>query len=313
MGNLQSLVEQAWELRKKNYPPVLTVAAPGAKHYDNKFYRNRSSSFVNISITGHHCALQCSHCRGKLLETMITAENPAAMQKLIDNLIKTGCQGILVSGGADQQGQVPLAPFLNEIAYAHDKGMKVLVHTGLVTRTMAERLAEAGVDQILIDVIGDEGTIKNVYHIDRNPDDYLRAMQICREEGLTVVPHVVLGLDYGQIKGEIRALQMIKNIEPEVVVLVVIMPMSGTDMASVQPPQLDKAAEVIATARLMNPSAELSLGCARPTGEYKRHLEIKAVDCGVNKMAYPDETTLEYAASRGLDLVFTENCCSMPG
>ncbi len=44
---------------------------------------------------------------------------------------------------------------------------KVIVHTGLIRREIAEELKEAGVDQILIDVIGDEDTIHEVYHLEQ--------------------------------------------------------------------------------------------------------------------------------------------------
>ncbi|MCX5780033.1 MAG: radical SAM protein, partial [Firmicutes bacterium] len=135
----------------------------------------------------------------------------------------------------------------------------------------------------------------------------------CREVDLNIAPHVVVGLHYGQIRGERRALEMIRQAGPEAVILVVLTPTGGTVMAEVLPPSLAEVGEVMAAARLMNPSIPVSLGCARPPGQYKRQLEILAVDCGVNGIAYPDEATVAYAQGKGLQIMFSEECCSLIG
>lgn len=311
MDDLNGIIQRAWDTRCKFHSPVLKVAAPGAKHYENNYFTNNPLSFVNISITENRCECNCAHCKGKLLESMIQIGSPAAMFKMIDHMVGKGCHGILVSGGANLRGEVPLAPFIDAIAYAHSKGLKVLVHTGLLSQRTAALLAEAGVDQVIFDIIGDERTIKEVYHIDRQPRDYLNAMLDCRKAGLVLAPHLVIGLYYGQIAGELQALEMIKQAEAQILVLVVLMPLAGTGMASVKPPRIENVTRIIAAAREMNPSIPISLGCARPSGTYKRQLEKMAVDCGVNSMAYPDEETLKYAAGRGLRLFFTESCCSL--
>lgn len=313
MDDLNDIIQRAWDIRCKFHSPVLKVAAPGAKHYENNYFTNNPLSFVNISITENRCECNCTHCKGKLLESMIQVGSSTTMYNLIDHLAGKGCHGILVSGGANLRGEVPLAPFIDAIAYAHSKGLKVLAHTGLVNRSTAARLAEAGVDQVIFDIIGDAQTIKEVYHIDRQPRDYLDAMLACREEGLVLAPHLVIGLYYGQIAGELNALEMIKQAEVQVLVLVVLMPLAGTGMATVKPPEIEKVTRIIAAAREMNPRIPISLGCARPSGNYKRVLEKMAINCGVNSMAYPDEETLKYAAAKGLKLFFTESCCSLLG
>jgi len=303
-------MREAWEVRR-NFEPVIHFSAPGAKHYYNRYYSNHAYSFVNLSVTGKACACRCDHCKGRLLETMVAAPSPQEMRNVIDRLLNIGGQGILVSGGADSAGEVPLLPYIEVMKYAKNMGLKVLVHGGLIQPDTAAGLKEAGVDQVLLDVIGDENTIKRVYHLDRKPDDYFRSMIYCREAGLEVAPHVVIGLHYGQIRGERRALEMIREVDPETVVLVVLTPSPGTAMAELKPPPIDKVTELIAEARVMNPHTTLTLGCARPPGLYKRRLEIKAVDCGVNGIAYPDEATVWYAMNRGLEARFSEECCSL--
>ena len=307
-----SIAQQAWEIRLA-FGPEIGFSAPGVKHYDNRYYSNRPSSFAHLSVTGKSCACRCAHCGGTLLQNMIGATCPEAMRRVVDKLLKNGCRGLLVSGGSDADGAVPLQPFVEVIAYAKQMGLTVLVHSGLIRRETSAMLKEAGVDQVLIDVIGDEGTIREVCHLNRKPEDYLQSMLNCRDAGLNIAPHVIIGLHFGQIRGERQSLEMIRQADPETIVLVILTPAPGTAMAGIQPPAVNEATEIMAAARILNPATPITLGCARPPGKYKRLIEIKAIDCGVNGIAYPDETTIEYAQSKGLQAVFSEQCCSLPG
>lgn len=312
MNDLESILKLAQETRK-NMEPVVYVSAPGAKRYNNKYFSNNSYSFVNLSITGDKCRCNCEHCEGKLLQTMIPAVTPKEMNRIIDRLAENDCQGILVSGGATGNGEVPLAGFIESIAYAHEQGMRVIVHSGLLRRSTALALKEAGADQVLIDIIGDEKTIRDVYHLDRKPEDYLNAMLLCREAGLNIAPHVVIGLHFGRIRGEYKSFDMISQAQPQVVVMVIITPICGTGMQNIIPPHITEVAKLIGTARIVNPDTPLTLGCARPAGEYKRQAELMAVDCGVNGIAYPDENTIDYINQKGLEVVFSQKCCSLLG
>jgi uncharacterized radical SAM superfamily protein len=80
-----------------------------------------------------------------------------------------GARGILVSGGAKQNGEVPLEKFIPSIRKMKEKDreFKVIVHTGLIRKEIAKGLKGAGIDQILLDVIGDEDTIREVYHLNK--------------------------------------------------------------------------------------------------------------------------------------------------
>lgn len=306
------MIQQAWEIRLA-FGPEIGFSVPGVKHYDNPYYSNRPFSFAHLSVTGEACACRCAHCEGALLKTMIGTTCPEAMRRVVDRLLKKGCRGILVSGGGDSNGIVPLEPFVEVIGYAKQMGLKVLVHSGLIQRETAARLKEAGVDQVLMDVIGDEGTIREVCHLNRKPDDYLQSMLYCRDAGLNIAPHIVIGLHFGQIRGEERALEMIRQADPETIVLVILAPACGTAMAGIQPPAMAEAARIMATARILNPATPITLGCARPPGQYKRQVERVAIDSGVNGIAYPDETTVDYARGRGLKPLFSEECCSLLG
>lgn len=286
-------------------------AVPGSKYYESEYYKNSPNSFANISITGTKCSCRCAHCHGKLLESMIQTVSLEEFYTVIDGLVDKGCQGVLVSGGCNDNGEVPLAPFASGIAYARKKGLKVLAHCGIISKSTAYVLKEAGVNQVLMDIIGDESTIRAIYHLDRQPQDYYEAMMNCREFGLDFVPHVVMGLNYGKIKGEYRALEMIRKAEADVVVLVVFRPMRGTPMEYIDPLPVAEAALIVKHSRTMFPTSLLNLGCAKPAGMYKEELEKTAIDSGVDAIAFPSDKTIEYAQSKGLVIIYKEECCSM--
>lgn len=307
---INQLIEKAWAVRK-THSPAIYFSAPSAKHYSNKYHSNQPNSFVNLSVTGSECGCRCAHCGGKLLNTMIPVKTNEEMRSVIDRLLDRGCRGILVSGGSYANGEVPLRRFVGAMRYAKERGLKVLAHGGLIAPGTAAELKEAGVDQVLLDVIGHERTIREVYHLDRKPGDYLESMLACQKVGLAIAPHVVIGLHFGRVLGEFEALEMIKEARPQTLVLVILTPTCGTEMADLEPPSIEEAALVIGTARVDNPDTPLTLGCARPPGRYRREIEKVAVDCGVNAIAYPDEATVEYARGRGLTTVFSEECCSL--
>lgn len=288
----------------------ICFAVPGSKHYETADYLNSQDSFANISITGTACNCRCEHCRGKLLETMLPAATLEEFYEVIDGLAAKGCRGVLVSGGSDEKGEVPLAPFAPGIVYARQKGLKVLAHGGIISKNTAAALKQAEVDQVLLDIIGDEATIRDIYHLKNSPEDYYEAMKNCQEAGLDFVPHVVVGLNKGKISGEYHALEMIKKADPRVVVIVVLKPMRGTPLEDIAPPAIEEVASLLKHARGLFQRNILTLGCAKPGGRYKAELEKIAIDNRVDVIAFPSEKTVEYARKEGLDILFKEECCS---
>ena len=171
---LKELQSEAFQIRKSHFGNELTFSIPGTVSYHDKNFSFQKNRFAAISITGSHCDLRCAHCKGKLLESMIPAEDPQTFLRTADRLRLDGAHGILVSGGADQNGEVPLKKFIPSIREIKEKApqFKVIVHTGLIQRETAKKLREAAVDQILIDVIGDDDTIHEVYHLNKRVEEY---------------------------------------------------------------------------------------------------------------------------------------------
>jgi uncharacterized radical SAM superfamily protein len=243
---------------------------------------------------------------------MIPATDAASLDSLGRRLAEQGCRGVLISGGADAEGAVPIADHLPAIARLKGLGLTVIIHTGLLERTTAEGLRAAGVDQVLFDVVADQSTIHDVLHLDRTPQDFAKTLGLLREVGLSVAPHIVIGLYFGQMKGELAALDLIRSIGAEVIVLVVLRPLPRTPMAGLKSVPPESVGRLAAVARILNPRTPVTLGCARPAGPDKVVMEHLALEAGVNVVAYPDPSTLELAARLGLRTEFVESCCTLP-
>jgi hypothetical protein len=134
---------------------------------------------------------------------------------------------------------------------------------------------------------------------------------LLREEGLSVAPHVIVGLHYSQLRGELTALDIVRLIGADVIVLVVLRPLPHTPMAGLKGIDAETVGRLAAVARLQNPATPLTLGCARPAGPDKIEMERRAVLAGVNVVAYPAPETVRLASELGLHTEFAERCCTL--
>lgn len=308
---LSDLQSEAFRLRKLHFGDELTFSIPGTAAYQDGTLSLQKDRFSAVSITGTHCALHCEHCKGKLLESMIPANDPETFIQTIDELRSRGALGILISGGANRDGEVPLEKFIPSIKEIkkNDPSFKMIVHTGLINREVAAGLKEAGVDQILIDVIGDEDTIREVYHLKKKVRDYEETLWMLKEMGHKLAPHIIIGHHFGEIRGEWKALEIVTRVGVETIVLVVLKPLVGRN--SFRTPTPDETSIISAIARILNPTTPIRMGCIRPAHPSKADMEKGAIDSGVNTIAYPLQGTIDYAKEIGFKTRFIEMCCSL--
>lgn len=307
-----NISSQAFSIRQANFPNDITFHAPGLKHFSiDGFEQKKRNSFLPISITGSGCALNCDHCDSHILDPMIPLDAREGLFNLCKRLAKEGTEAVLISGGSQKNGQVPFLKHLDDLKRIKSElGLKVIMHTGLVSEEMAKGLQEVGVDGVALDIIGANETIKQVYHLDLTVDDYDYSLNILSKYGLSLRPHIILGLHYGKFLGEYQALEMIKKYPVHALVIVIFMPLHNTPMRDTVPPDTDEVAAFFNDARQAMPDTKILLGCARPGGDYKRIVDIAAVDAGLNGIAYPAEGVIEHAISKGLTPKFFENSCS---
>jgi lipoyl synthase len=300
-------------LRRANFGDTIEFYAPGLKRWETEEWKPANPRrFLPVSVTGSACALSCDHCQAKVLEGMISVKAGEDLFDLAASLKGQGSEGLLVSGGSTRTGGVPLLGHLKHVPRIKDElGMKVIAHSGVVSPQLAEGLAEAGVDGVMLDIIGADETISDVYHLDLTTADFERSLALLAERGLRIIPHIVCGLHYGRFLGEHRALEMIGRYPVSTLIIVVLVPLVGTPMAHLPPPPVEDVVAFFAEARAAMPTTKVNLGCARPLGPMKRELDEAAIDHGLNGIAYPADGVIAYARSRGLEPKLYEYCCSL--
>ena len=301
-------------IRRKSFPDEIRFHTPGLQRYATSEYDcHDARSFVSISVTGSACALSCEHCKMRVLHGMTDlAETDGSLFDLCARLKEQGASGVLISGGCDSQGRVPLLAHMEDLKRARrELGLILRVHPGLPDEKTGAGLGAVGIDGAMVDMIGSEETIRDVYHLDAKTCDYEAVLERLEIHGVPTVPHIVLGLHFGRMLGEWNALDMVTRHPPKLLVLVILMPLSGTPMALSEPPSLAEIGGFFESARRALPRTPVMLGCARPLGEMKTHIDTLAVDAGLNGIAYPADGIVAYARERGLAATFIDACCGV--
>ncbi|UCF44768.1 MAG: radical SAM protein [Candidatus Bathyarchaeota archaeon] len=280
-------------------------------YYKTTYYCSSPTHFPTVSVTGTECALNCKHCGGKVLQTMLPATTPEKLFKLGAELKQNGSLGCLVSGGCLPDGSVPLKQFIPAIEKIKQKlGLTVFVHTGIIDVATAFALKTAGVDAALIDIVGSNESIRKVYNLNTTVKDYANSLKALHRARLNFVPHIIVGLHHGELKGEFHALKMISSFKPSAIVVIAFTPITGTALAETEPPLAAEIARVMATARIMFLETPLVLGCMRPKGKHRDKTDLLALKAGANAIAFPSEEAIKYAETQRYALSFSSYCCA---
>ena len=271
------------------------------------------NSFPAFSVTGGACALDCDHCQAKILEPMIPATSPEALERKVRELIRTqDLQGFLLSGGSNRRNEIRYErfyPVIERLKRDHPR-LKVAIHSALLDAPRARSMAAAGVDTAMMDVIGAQETVRHVYHLERPVADFEATLAALCETSMEVVPHIVIGLHYGRILGEPAALEIVGRHRIHALVLVVIMPFYAKP-GTFATPDPSEVGRIFLSARERVPERQVLLGCARPAGMHRRVTDAYAVMAGLDGIAFPAEGALGVAQAIGRPALQQHACCSM--
>ena len=304
-SSLSERLQKARVISWRHLGKNITFYLPGMFRLDNEI-----GKYPALSITGEACALACDHCQRVILSSMVRAESPDQLVSRCRRLAEKGNHGVLISGGCDAGGRLPWDRFIPAIEKIKaETNLYISVHSGLVDDLVAARLKRAGVAQALIDVIGDDETFKSVYHLPFGVNRIEAAMASLQQAGIPIVPHIVCGIHYGEMRGEKAAVAMISRFKVQQVVIVSLMAVPGTRMAQVNPPDPDAVADIIAETRFAMPRTPISLGCARQRGCSR--LQVLAIEAGINRLALPSDEAVERAEAYGLNIRYQKTCCSV--
>lgn len=261
-----------------------------------------TNCFPAISITGTFCELNCKHCRGKLLNTLLSAKDGTRLEKIAYSLVKKNARGILLTGGCDRNGKVPIINFSKSIKKIKSTtDLIVIAHTGIgdINEEEALQLKDSGLDGIAIDVVGAKQTVKNIYGLDIEVEEYIKTLQNIEKADLPIFPHICIGLDHGILKGEFNALQLLKNINPKVIILTGLMPIKK--IINKKPNPLDFV-RVITYADKEFSETPIVLGCARSYGSDRELIDILSIESGINGVAIPTQKAVDLAVKAGYEI-----------
>lgn len=299
-------IDLAKKISRESFGKKITFFLPGMFTMDGV-----TGKYPAVSVTGANCSLQCNHCRGKLLAAMIPAETPDELVKVCIDLEKKGNHGVLLSGGCDKEGRLPWQRFISAIEKIKRKtNLFISLHSGIIDAATAITLRIAGVDQVLIDLVGSDETLERIYHLHDGVSKIKSSLEALQSAELSIIPHIVCGLDNGRIIGEKIAVEMVSRLSIKQLVFVSLMGIPETPLYKISGPSPEQVVGLIAFARIMMPEVVISLGCARQRGNVS--MEIMAIDAGVNRMALPSEAAIRHAEKSGLAITYRRTCCSVP-
>ena len=271
------------------------------------------NAFPAFSVTAGGCALMCDHCQAKILEPMFPATSPEMLERKVREMIAMqDLQGFLLSGGSTRRNEIRYEryyPVIGRLKRDFPR-LKIAIHSALLDRARARAMAAAGVDTAMMDVIGSEDTISEVYHLDRPVADFESTLEALCETNMEVVPHIVIGLHYGRIAGEPAALDIVSRHRVHSLVLVVVMPFYAKPGTFATPGTAD-VGRIFLEARTRIPDRPVLLGCARPPGMHRRVTDAYAVMAGLDGIAFPADGALAVAHAIGRPVVQQHACCSM--
>lgn len=271
------------------------------------------NAFPAFSVTAGGCALMCDHCQAKILAPMIPATSPEMLDRKVRELIAAqDLRGFLLSGGSTKRNEIRYEryyPVLERLKRDHP-GLKIAIHSALLDETRAKRMEAAGVATAMMDVIGADETIRDVYHLGRPVDDFEATLAALCATSMEVVPHIVVGLHYGRIVGEPRALDIVARHAIHSLVLVVVMPFYAR-AGTFETPRAEDVGRIFLEARRRIPAREVLLGCARPPGMHRRVTDAYAVAAGLDGIAFPADGAVAVAQAIGRPAVQEHACCSI--
>jgi uncharacterized radical SAM superfamily protein len=292
----------------------IRFSTPTFKEYSSSELSGcNKNSFPAFSITAGACGLNCDHCQKKILEPMIPATNPNILDIKVRHLVETeGLNGFLLSGGSNRKNEISYGRYLPVVEQLKSDypELKVAVHSALLDEQRAKDMESAGVDTVMMDVIGANETIRDVYKLDRPVEDFEATLAALCSTQMEVTPHIVIGLHYGRILGEENALDIVSRYPVTALVLVVIMPFYAKPGTFTTPETTD-VGRIFLEARERLPDKQVLLGCARPPGMHKRVTDAYAIMAGLDGIAFPADGAVSVAHTIGRPFEQAHSCCSI--
>lgn len=263
--------------------------------------------YPTISITGKTCAMNCKYCEGYYLTNMHSAITPNELYSNARNLHAKGARGLLISGGYNKDGYMPIKNFLSTIReIKRDFELVISLHSGLVDKKLASEIRKSQVDIVDYQLITDPIVIKEIQGLNRRPKDYIKSLEFLIQYGPSyIAPHLPLGFRYGKIVKERETIDVVKDYNPYLVVFLTFISTPHSSMEDIGSPEHIELADIFSYSRKL--PCDIAIGCMR-SAIHKKQLDEELIERKlVDRMCLPHSSTI-----KKYKLNVIKSCCSIP-
>jgi len=237
---------------------------------------------------------------------MLKAESPRELYELVKFLKgRYGIVGVLISGGFDRSGKLPIKPFTSILRdIKRDFDLIISVHGGLMDSTYASMLRDCGID-IVDFTLYDPKTMRDVVGLNVDWSVILNSLESVYNYGPSyIAPHILVGSYFGKVSEEENLIRLLKDFKPYILIFLSLLPVKGTEFQNISPVGVDEFLKLFSYANNVLPGAELALGCMRVRGEYSISLEKALWSAGLlDRIVLPNYVKVDR---------IMPFCCSLP-
>lgn len=240
---------------------------------------------------------------------MLDASSPGSLENIGRKACGEGALGLLISGGCDINGRVPLIERIEEIRALKGMGLLLNVHTGHVDEEEAGTLARTEIDRFSVDLHRSAEVIKNILHQSGGTERYESTLRaLCVKAPGKVVPHICAGLEGDQIVHEKECVDMAAKHEIASLVVLRHMPSTSSKMRPIEPLSDERFYELIEHA-VDRSKVPVLLGCMRPRGSGQ--VELECARRGVSGIANLRSDTEKLLCNAGFIIEHRPFCCAL--
>jgi uncharacterized radical SAM superfamily protein len=253
-----------------------------------------------VSVTGQTCQQNCAHCNGHYLKGMVP----------ISRLFQFNFEeydSVLISGGGLANGEVALSSHAESLLQLPER-LSLNLHPGFQSPKNLLFLKDRKVI-VSFDLPASDNVVKKVFNLPYRASDYQRLF-LEFSQVFPTVPHINLGLDEEEFVGERETIDFLAKHSPQQLVFIIFRPTPDTLMSEREPPNPAKAIELISYAR-KRLNCPIKIGCMRPSGEYRRTIDILAWLHGIEHFVQADRTLVKILQQADVEIEIRHQCCAL--
>jgi len=259
-----------------------------------------ADNFLNLSISGTYCELNCPYCKGEYLRGMTDVSDPEMLKKVLNFYYSKGVRGYLISGGFNREGYLLLKKdHLRVIReFKKDKEVVFSIHLGLAPEELVEEVWSSGIDYVDFELPPSNKYVKYMKNLPgKELTDYLSLLQKLLDYSRSfAVPHLVIDSVMASQDEELSVMKAVSELRPTLFISLIEIRKTRNNF--------DRVHEALKLARKL--FRETSLGCMRPI-RFKEYDRVFIEEGLLDRIAVPRPQLI-----RELKLPVIKACCGIP-